>query len=547
MSQTDRFIHEEAPRVQDYLGALRHRKWAVIGVTALLTAIALGGSTLLTPVYTSTTRILVARPDLGGPAEAINLETEAELISSPRVAGIVADALRHGGDLDDLLEGLSVRVPGTAGGQLLEVSYEYSDPRNAQRFAQGFADGYLAFRQRRAREGLLTVSSSLRESMAALEDELQDVSLQLEGDVTPSERAALETRMITIGGRMADLQQQLGLQSPPQDLYVGEVIAPAGLPAKPSQPNYVLNGGLGFAVGLLLGIGLALLRERLDKRVRRREDVERIATTLLGTIPKARRSRRNRTIIHVIQEPTSPTAEAYKALRARLLFLASQRPVRTVLVTSPGRGEGKSGVVANLGAVLAQAHKRVVLVSADLRQPRLHRFFDLEGSPGLTDVLGGQASWHNAGTGTALDDLRIIPTGAIPESPAELLVGEPLSRLLQELERVTDFVLLDSAPILDLADTLPIASVVDAVLLVADAEATTRAELARACSELRQVGATVVGVVLNRFDPARSVSSDHLAEVGFHTGFGSTHPVPPDLPESLIEPARTTGQSLGTR
>ena len=180
--------------------------------------------------------------------------------------------------------------------------------------------------------------------------------------------------------------------------------------------------------------------------------------------------------------------------------------MKTIMVVSAIAGEGKTTTAANLAVSLADANKRVILVSADLRKPRIHRFFDLENSVGLSNVLAGEVKPWEALQDPRVDNLRVMASGGIPARPSELLQSEQMGELIVELREVADFVILDTAPILLVSDALSLAPLVDGVLYVADSEATTRGAVSHAREQLEQVGAPILGAALNNFDPSKGRS-----------------------------------------
>jgi capsular exopolysaccharide synthesis family protein len=174
------------------------------------------------------------------------------------------------------------------------------------------------------------------------------------------------------------------------------------------------------------------------------------------------------------------------------------------MVTSANAQEGKTATTANLGVALAQSGKRVILVSADLRKPRLHRFFRSQNGMGLTNVLAGEKNALEVLNWVGVENLRLLPSGPVPGNPAELLGSEAMESLLRELQEASDFVLIDAAPVLPVADAMTLTPLVDAVLLVADARSTTRGAIEQARQQLDQVNARVIGTVLNNFDPSKA-------------------------------------------
>ncbi len=174
------------------------------------------------------------------------------------------------------------------------------------------------------------------------------------------------------------------------------------------------------------------------------------------------------------------------------------------MVTSPHAGEGKSVTTANLGVALAQAGKRVILISADLRKPRLHQFFRLANHTGLTNVLSGEVSPWQAVRNTLVENLQVMPSGPVPENPAEMLGSNAMGDLLSVPSEMADYVLVDAAPVLAVADAATLAPLVDAVLFVVDAQRTHRGAVEQARRQLEQVNAKIIGAVLNNFDPSKA-------------------------------------------
>jgi capsular exopolysaccharide synthesis family protein len=270
------------------------------------------------------------------------------------------------------------------------------------------------------------------------------------------------------------------------------LVTAAPLPGTPVERSVWVSVGIGLALGLLLGIGTALIRDRGSDRVRGREDFERVSgTTVLATVPRqaGRRKggRRQGTDARpvLLSAPGSPTAESFRYLRSRLQPLL--RGPATILVTSAGDGEGRTTTAANLAIAIAQAGARVVLVDADLRNPGLHTAFGLDDVVGLADVLTGEVSPARALRDTSVPGLRLMTAGPGAAGAGDLLAGDRLRRALDMLRAHCDVVVLDSAPVLSVADTITLAGMSDHILLVGDQRRTTRGYVTRALDELREV------------------------------------------------------------
>jgi receptor protein-tyrosine kinase len=289
------------------------------------------------------------------------------------------------------------------------------------------------------------------------------------------------------------------------------VIQVANLPSEAASPDHLLNAALALFVGLALGVALAFLRERLDDRLHGREDLEaRTGAPVLAVIPKVPGwRRRDRALLVTLVEPKAPAAEAYRTLRTAVSFVASERGMKTLMVASAESGEGKTTTAGNLAVVLAQAGKQVILLSADLRKPRVHRFFDLPNDVGVVTYLAGESTLAQALHDPQVPNLKVMTSGPIPTTPAELLGSEAMGELIAELRDLCDFLIVDTAAILAVSDALTLMPLADGVLYVAHAENTRRGALSHARAQLDQVNAQVFGAALNAFDPSKAKGSQY--------------------------------------
>lgn len=299
----------------------------------------------------------------------------------------------------------------------------------------------------------------------------------------------------------------------------------ANVPARPVRPDMRLNAALGLLAGLLLGLGLAFLVEQLDTSVKDREEVERrTGVPCLGLVPsipgpRRKRSRRKDQTLqerdfYVLQNPKSVISEALNTIRTNLMFIVPDRKIRTVLVTSGSPWEGKSTVVIALGITQARHGARTLIIDADMRRPRLHRAFGVRADAGLASVLTGQARVQDAIVPTAIAGLDVMPCGPVPDNPAELLRVERMKPLLDELAKRYDTVLLDSPPVIPVADPRLLSGMVDGVLLVVKLGHTTSDALVQVRRELAAVGAPLLGTVLNDLDIRRP------GYYGYRYGYG---------------------------
>ena len=205
----------------------------------------------------------------------------------------------------------------------------------------------------------------------------------------------------------------------------------------------------------------------------------------------------------VVEDSRSFTSEAYRVLRTNLHYSNPDAPPRRILVTSAAPGEGKSTTLANLGVVLAQAERSILLVDSDLRRPILHQMFNQRSIPGLTSYLAGDAVLPALVVKTSIPNLSLIPSGRIPPNPAELLASRRMQEFLNAVGERYDMVLLDSPPVLAVTDACALVSNVDGVLLVVGSGMTPQVAVRRAKEQVEAAHGRILGVIVNRFN-ARS-------------------------------------------
>lgn len=203
-----------------------------------------------------------------------------------------------------------------------------------------------------------------------------------------------------------------------------------------------------------------------------------------------------------VGDPKAPASEAYRSLRTNLAYAGIDSRIRSVTVTSPGSTEGKSTTCANLAIVLAQAGKRVLLLDADLRKPKIHKLFSLQNAVGMTDILVKDVPFEEVlMTLPKLPNLQVIPSGFIPPNPVEILESQKMAQMLEELQERYDMVIIDTPPVGQLTDAAVVGKRTDGVILVL-ASGETNIEMAKhARTNLDYAGAKVLGVVLTKIDP----------------------------------------------
>jgi len=279
---------------------------------------------------------------------------------------------------------------------------------------------------------------------------------------------------------------------------------PAIASETPVRPRVLFNTILGGVAGLIVSITAILLMNSLDTTIKTREDVERtLNMAVLGYSLHMDAKDNSRPGPHVVSFPRSPAAEAFRSLRTNLDYIAVDKTLKSILISSSGASEGKTTVAANLAAIIAQSGKRVVLLDADLRRPRLHHEFGLINRVGLSDIFLEKTPLKNAIQ--VWDDpyLSVITSGGIPPNPAELLASEKMRKILDELESMFDFVVVDSTPTI-VTDSQLIAARVGGVLLVLSPGATPAEAARTTVQQYRRVDAHLLGVVMNNVQDNQS-------------------------------------------
>ena len=485
--------------LRDYLSILGARKWAIAAIVATTTAVALAFSFRQIPVYTSSADVLVLQVSFNpseptaGASIPLNMIRELAIANSPTVTRRASLLLAGRDFASGIMSASQVEDADT-----LVLSADSPDPVAAQATAQAYANAYLDLRR-------TTLISELEEARGPYESQIDAIDAELsalarELQTAPEEELALLNAQysILLSERLSAVTKLNDL-AVPESIEAGRVLRPADLPVEPSAPNHGRNGLLGLVVGFSLGVAIILFRDRLDDPVRGREELESQAgAPVLGFIPSAGWERALRR-----GGLTPEAAEAYKALRVRLVHFARERGWRRIVISSSFGGEGKTSVTSNLAMALALAGRRVVIVSADLRRPRLQTHFPEENGEGLTDVLTGRRRSSDVLSTTIAENLWILHAGrrSEPLDPSEALGSETMRGLLADLGDFADVVLIDTPPLLTSSDVVALAPLTDGVLFVVDPGLAKRSSIEQARQELQLIDVPILGVVVNKHDP----------------------------------------------
>lgn len=428
----------------DYVAALRKR-WIILVIVALLGAGAgLAMARTTAPAYRSTTKVFVSLAHGETVGELVQgtlytqnlVESFAQLSTTPAVLDPVIERL--GLDVTSKTLGRSVSADAPLNTMFVEISATSSDPRRAATIADAVA---------------AQLATTVR-------------------DIAPSGAAGTDTVRMS-------------------------VVSPAEPAKAPFTPNTKLSVMTGGAVGAVLGVAVVLALTLLDTRVRSAKDVPRTPErVILGMVPRDRGAARRRTP-SLLLNPHGSVAESYRRVQTNLQFLGAAGALRTIVVTSAIPREGRSTTSINLAIAIAEKGNRVLLVDADLRRPSLAHECDIESAVGLTTILIGEATLEDLAQPWGAAGLDVLVAGEVPPNPAQLIDSDAMGELLAEATERYDFVILDTPPLLAVADAAVLARHSDGAVVVAGCSQVRRTQLAAALSALDTVGAVCLGVVLN--------------------------------------------------
>jgi capsular exopolysaccharide synthesis family protein len=274
------------------------------------------------------------------------------------------------------------------------------------------------------------------------------------------------------------------------------IVDAASLPSSPVSPQPVRNIGLALVLGLLLGIGLAVVRELLDTSIKGPEDITALSETpILGGILFDSSAPKQPLLTDLA--PHSPRAEAFRILRTNLQFVDVDRRLKVFVVTSSVPGEGKTSTASNTALALQTTGQRTLLIDGDLRRPQLADLFGLEGSVGLTSILLGRISLDEVVQEHRASGLAVLTSGTLPPNPAELLQSHAMEQLIDVARQRYDFIVVDSPPLLPVTDAALIASQVDGAVIVVRQGRTTRDQFRHSMDRLQAVSARPLGITMN--------------------------------------------------
>jgi capsular exopolysaccharide synthesis family protein len=393
--------------------------------------------------------------------------------------------------------------------------------------------------KRQLEEGVVNLRATLQAQLDLASNRLKSVEVRKDETREEAIKRGLDAQDYVDAKREFETDQQLLNQMKIKQIgesisrkMPGESVVVHDAPVvsnSPVSPNVTLNLVLGAVVGLIFGVGIAFFLEYLDTSVKSLEDVERyLQVPVLAVIPK------DVGVLHR-QSGSSPDAEAYRILRTNIEFNRKNPDDNSITVVSGGAGEGKSTTLVNLAHICAQGGYTTLMIDADLRRPRLHTFFDINNSVGLTNYLTTELMLEDVILQTPVDNLYFMPSGILPADAAGILNSRRMSELIQDVKQRFDLVLVDSPPILGVSDASVLASEVDLTMIVVQHRKLPRNMLMRVKQAVENVGGNVIGVVLNNVD-VRS-DSQYQYYTSYYTYYAPAETQMPHAPQQAAAQA----------
>lgn len=486
----------------EFLNVLWRRKWLIIAVTVIAIGIAFVANLVIRPVYTANALIRVssAPNPLSGRSADIDyidrlMNTYVIIVGTQQLLAEVRDELGLNLTTARLREMVGVKAIDET--ELIQITVNNSDPKNAADIANAVAR--LLIERTTALTESSSASAAILQQVTEAQEELNTLRAEYDTLVTeqPTEAALIADMGREIAVKQANyenLLQQYDEARLSESVQLNSVslIETAAPPTSPTIPRKTLNLALGGLLGLAGGIALVLLLNNLDTRVYSLSQVKSLVNlpvmAELSHLPKNQMSFPNMQALG---------REGYQRLRSNIFALQKEGAVKTVVVTSPENAEGKSTIVSNLGMAMAQLGRNVLVVDCDMRQPSQHALFNLTNEIGLSTVLEKKTSLQEAVQKTELPNLKVLTSGPIPEDPTRLLSAVYTAEVIREMAGRYDVVILDTPALLPVVDSSLLAPVADAAIMVVRRGKSHRDAIAVAHTQLNEVQAKLVGVVLN--------------------------------------------------
>lgn len=492
--------------------------WKWLWLILLSVLIASGSSFLAsraaTPLYRTKTTLMIGRATQNPDPNSSELYTGQQLaytysqlaVREPVLQGAI-ESLGLNMSWGALASQVSTNiVPNT---QLLEIYVIDSDPYRAKVLADAIAQKLIL-------QGPTGAISASGDDLTFIQEQLNELKEKISTGQDEIESLRQEMDAANSALLIQDLQNQInvldtkisGWQSTYSQLLNSlqggnvntlTVVEIASVPSRPISPNIRMNVLVAAAIGLVLAVGGIFLMEYLDDTIKTPDDLKRITKLpTIGRIALIKGKSYSEKLVYY-HRPLDPVVESYRALRTNIQYSSLDNPARSILITSPGPGDGKSLCLANLGVVMAQSGMRVVIVDADFRRPIQEQIFGITDQAGLSNmILDNKSKVSDYLQKTQIANLLLLPAGEVPLNPDILMVAERIKEVLRQLESVADIILVDSPPVLFVADAAILGTQVNSAILVVNSGHTRPFHAARAIEEMQRLHVNLMGVVLNR-------------------------------------------------
>jgi polysaccharide biosynthesis transport protein len=497
--------------IKEYIQILWRGKWIILACIVIAGILGFMFSSNAIPIYRAEAKILIAEQnipsELFGQTEVqystsskTNFETQIEVVKSRRFKEEVIRLLSLGMTPSQLEEKMNISSVGDT--NIISISVYDTDARRAADIANTMAEVYIGWNEE-------SYKSNLREILGEIEATLQEARTKL--DDTSSRISALEESGMPIS---ESLRMELAIDS---DLYLmlsekyenlrieealgkssAEIIEQAVVPGYSNQQNRNRTILISLLAGLAAGCLIVLLINFFDNKIKTSEDIKRfLHLDVISHIEYNRINGQRRNELIILKDPRSITSETVKELRTNLEYFNVDRRIKRLCITSSQLQEGKSFVSANLAVAFAQSGIKTIVLDCDLRRPNIHRYFDGDNEKGITSIIAGSLDISEAIRETGVRGLQYIASGPIPPNPVEILQSKKMGSILESVSKDYQYVIIDTPPIINVADWMVMAKEVDAIILVAKSGALTRQVAIEVNDKIKLVKDKILGVVLN--------------------------------------------------
>lgn len=504
--------------IKQYIAIIQRWLWVIIAGSLLVGIVVYVININTPPTYRATTRLLIDQAPGSGTNDYAQVlfeqrlaTTYVQIIESYPVFQETIQQLNLPFTANQLAGRVTVSTPEDT--QIIIISVVDTDPVRAAQIADTVGQVFTTQNEERQTARYAASIVVWEERKDEIQAELQDLEQRISAlGTAESPEAAAELSVLETNRREAQIRYTDAFNNLEQ-LRIEEakssdnllVFEPAQIPTASFAPRVLTNTLLGLVVGGLVALGIVFLIEYLDDTVKSPEQVlEATNLSTLGAIASIKIADSASRLV-TFNNPRAPVSEAYRVLRTNLGFAAIDGELHSIIVTSPSPSEGKSTTSANLAVVMAQTGKQVIIVDSDLRRPTQHKIFGVSNNQGLTTaLLDTETPLEHHIQESIVPNLRVLTSGPIPPNPAELLNSHRMEFVLNELEKVADFVIFDTPPAMTVADASILSAQVDGSVLVTEAGHTRRQALGQAAESLQKSGGHLLGIVLNQIRPTRS-------------------------------------------